>query len=58
MLGILVQVLNCGKTLTCLAKPFSVKDLLTFQNHHTVCGDVISISLSLLTLGALKPLYT
>lgn len=56
MLGILVQVLNYEKTLMCL--PFSVKDLLTFQNYHTVCGDVISISLFLLTLGALKPLYT
>lgn len=58
MLGILVQVLNYGKTLTCLAKPFSVKDLLTFQDHHIVCGDVISISLFLLTLSTLKPLYT
>lgn len=58
MLGILVQVRNYGKTLICLAKPFSVKDLLTFQDHHTVCGDVISISLFLLTLSALKPLYT
>lgn len=58
MLGILVQVLNDEKTLICLAKPFSVKDLLTFQDHHTVRGDVISIPLFLLTLCALKPLYT
>lgn len=57
MLEILVQVLNYEKTLLCL--PFSVKDLLTFQDHHTVCGDVNSTPLFLLTLGALKPpLYT
>jgi len=58
MLKILDKVLNYGKTPDCLAKLFSVKDLLTFQDHHTVYGDIINTSLFLLTLSNLKSLNT
>lgn len=58
MLGILDKVPNYGKTPICLAKPFSIKDLLLFQDDHTAYGDITSISLFLLTLSTLKPLNT
>lgn len=61
MLGILDKVWNFGKTP--MHRAISLffffqlkKDLLKFQDHHTGYGDVISISLFLLTLSTLKPL--
>lgn len=58
MLGILDKVWDFGKTSIHRTIFFFQlkKDLLTFQDHHTGYGDVISISLFLLTLSTLKPL--